>query len=165
MSSANAALAAQVGRLVDRIQILETVYSYCRHADLLDAAGMVAHFTDDCVVTFHDDGPRLHGREELLDRLSERLSTTLSGSHHVSNEELLFEENSTVTGHLYMYSWQRFVGHPRVPDVHRWGRYEMRFVRQGSGWRIARMRLLSAGEYGSHRIGEQLGKPWPPQFR
>lgn len=164
MSPENPALEAQVQRLVDRIQILETVYSYCRHADLLDPGAMVDRFTEDCVVTFHDDGPTLLGRKNLLDRLAARLSVTISGSHHVSNEELTFEEDASVTGHLYLYSWQRFEGHPRVPDVHRWGRYEMRFVNQDSGWRIQRMRLLSAGEYGSHRIGEQLGKPWPPRF-
>jgi ketosteroid isomerase-like protein len=158
------ALGAEVQRLVARTQILETVYSYCRHADLLDAPGMADHFTADCVVTFHHDGPTLRGREELQERLAARLSLTLSGSHHISNEELIFEESGAVTGHLYMYSWQRFEGHPKTPDVHRWGRYEMRFIEQAEGWRIQRMRLLSAGEYGSHRIGEQLHSPWPPQF-
>jgi ketosteroid isomerase-like protein len=125
---------------------------------------MADHFTDDCVVVFHDDGPTLRGRKELLDRLVARIAVTASGSHHVSNEELLFAADGSVTGYLYLYSWQRFKGHPGVPDVHRWGRYEMRFLRPAAQWRIQRMRLLSAGEYGSHRIGEQLGKAWPPQF-
>jgi ketosteroid isomerase-like protein len=157
------ALGSQVQRLVDRTQILELVHSYCRHADLLEAPRMVDHFTEDCVVTFHHDGPTLHGRQELLDRLAARLSVTISGSHHISNEELVFEDSGAVTGHFYMYSWQRFEGYPQASDVHRWGRYEMRFARQNGGWLIQRMRLLSAGEYGSHRIGEQLQTPWRPQ--
>src|SRR5438045_1399412 len=59
------ALAARVERLFARTQILETVHSYCRHADQLDASGMADHFTADCVVTFHHDGPTLRGQMPL----------------------------------------------------------------------------------------------------
>jgi len=122
---------------------------------------MVESFTEDCVVIFHDDGPRLEGREAFKRRLEERLGRTVSGSHHVSNEELIFEAADRVRAHLYLYSWQRFDGFPSTADVHRWGRYEMDFVNDGAAWRIKYMRLLSAGEYGSPRIGEHFGKQWP----
>jgi ketosteroid isomerase-like protein len=156
---------ALLRRLHDRVSILETLYRYCRHADQLDPAGMAALFTEDCVLTFFRDGPTLRGRAAVQARLAERLAVTVSGSHHLSNEEVIFEGADAAKVHAYMYSWQRFLGWPGVSDVHRWGRYEVRLKHDDEGcWRISRMRLLSAGEYGSHRIGEHLGQPWPPEF-
>jgi len=152
---------ALLRRLHDRVSILETLYCYCRHADQLDPAGMAALFTEDCVLTFFRDGPTLRGRAAVQARLAERLAVTVSGSHHLSNEEVLFEGADAATVHAYMYSWQRFQGWPGVSDVHRWGRYGVRLVRRDGAWRISHMRLLSAGEYGSHRIGEHLGQVWP----
>ncbi|HET9694635.1 MAG TPA: hypothetical protein VFP48_09620, partial [Steroidobacteraceae bacterium] len=62
------------------------------------------------------------------------------------------------------YSWQRFKAHPVAADCHRYGRYELRVVRTSEGWKLSRLNLLSAGEYGGSRLGEQFGRPWPPQF-
>jgi len=62
-------------------------------------------------------------------------------------------------------SWRvRFTGFPVTADCHRWGRYENRFVRTPDGWRMDRLTLVSAGEYGGARIGEQLGRTFPPSF-
>jgi hypothetical protein len=125
-------LETAVQELKDRVDILETMYEYCRHADNLNPDGMVALFVDDCVANFvpGSDDYLLHGKAELT----------------------------------RMYSWQRFTGHPMTADCHRWGRYENRFLRTPDGWRIARLKLISAGEYGGARIGEQLGRPFPPTF-
>src|SRR5687767_2422216 len=111
-------LEAAVRRLQDRVAILETLYGYCRHADQLDAESMAALFTEDCVAAFHDDGPTLRSRPELQARLAERLAVTRSGSHHISNAELIFDGPDRVTAHAYMYSWQRFEGWPGISDVH-----------------------------------------------
>ena len=157
---------ATVKRLQDRVDIEEALYGYCRHADLLDAEGMAAYFTDDCVVAYvlPQTLPPFQGKGELLRFLREYFPNTVSSSHHVANVELLFDGADRVTAHTYMYSWQRFKGFPAAADCHRWGRYEIRLVRTASGWRISRMQLLSAGEYGGSRIGEQFGRPWPPSF-
>ena len=154
----------RIQRLVDRVDILETMYAYCRHADNLDAASMVALFTDDCIANFVPGGDVfiLRGKGPLTQMLSNALGATVSGSHHISNAELIFETPDRVVMHCYMYSWQRFAGFPVTADCHRWGRYENRFVRTPEGWRLDRLRLLSAGEYGGARIGEQLGRPFPP---
>ena len=156
-----------VRRLQDRVEIEELTYNYCRHADLLDGAGMAATFIEDCVTQFMPDsfdGAILYGRRALLDFLNMALGGTVSGSHHIANVELMFESDDVVIAHLYMYSWQRFTGFPVTSDCHRWGRYENRYVRTKDGWRFSHLRLISVGEYGGARIGEQLGRAFPPTF-
>lgn len=159
-------LETMVRRLQDRIDILETMHAYCRHADNLDGDAMSALFTQDCVTSFIPGGEDtvLRGRRALNDFLNMALGGTVSGSHHIANEELIFETPDRVILHCYMYSWQRFTGFPATADCHRWGRYENRFVRTAQGWRMDRLTLISAGEYGGARIGEQLGRPFPPKF-
>lgn len=159
-------LETMVRRLQDRVDILEAMHAYCRHADNLDGDAMAALFVEDCVANFIPGGEEtmLRGRRALNDFLNSALAVTVSGSHHIANEELIFETSDRVTLHCYMYSWQRFAGFPVTADCHRWGRYENRFVRTPDGWRMDRLRLISAGEYGGARIGEQLGRPFPPKF-
>lgn len=159
-------LEATVRELKDRVDILETMYEYCRHADQLNPAAMTALFVDDCVANFIPGGEEvvLRGKPALLGMLTAALDITVSGSHHIANVELKFETPDSVIFHGYMYSWQRFTGYPVTADCHRWGRYENRFVRTADGWRISHLKLISAGEYGGARIGEQLGRPHPPTF-
>jgi len=88
----------------------------------------------------------------------------MSSSHHITNVELLFDDPDKVTGHAYMYSWERFKSAPTTADCHRWGRYEFRVVRTKQGWRILRLALFSARELGGARIAEQFGRSWPPRF-
>ena len=155
-----------VRRLVDREDIRELLARYCRHADLLDAEGMAACFTDDCIVAYVPAAiaPPAHGKQELLGFLHAYFPNSASSSHYVTNVELHFETPDQAVATTYMYSWQRFKTHPITADCHRFGRYELRVVRTSEGWRLSRLNLLSAGEYGGSRLGEQFGRPWPPQF-
>jgi hypothetical protein len=159
-------LEAIVRELKDRVDVLETMHAYCRHADNLDGDAMAALFTDDCIASFVPGGEEtiLRGRAALNQFLNMALGGTVSGSHHIANEELIFDTPDRVVLHCYMYSWQRFTGFPATADCHRWGRYENRFVRTAAGWRMDRLTLISAGEYGGARLGEQLGRPFPPRF-
>ena len=164
-ATAPASLESQIRRLTDRVEILETMFAYCRHADQLNGVAMAALFVEDCEAQFiPGDDHVLLGRKALEGFLCGALAVTVSGSHHIANEELVFETPDQVILNCYMYSWQRFQGHPQTADCHRWGRYENRFVRTPDGWRMDRLRLHSAGEYGGARIGEQLGRPFPPRF-
>ena len=155
-----------IQRLQDRVDIQEILYGYCRNADLLNAEGMTAHFSEDCVAAYvpASMGAAIHGRRTLIGFLRGYLPNTLSSSHHMTNVELIFDTPDSVTAHAYMYSWERFKGFPATADCHRWGRYEFRLLRTAAGWRVSRLQLLSAGEYGGSRLGEQFGRPWPPQF-
>lgn len=157
---------ATVLELRDRVQITELMHVYCRHADNLDGVAMAELFVDDCIAQYvpGEGDTILRGRNQLTDMLTAALSNVISGSHHISNIEILFDDPDTATFCCYMYSWQRFDGYPSAADCHRWGRYENRFVRTAEGWKFSRLVLLSAGEYGGLRISEQLGRVFPPVF-
>jgi len=153
-------------RLTDRFDIHELLARYCRYADQLDAEGMAACFTDDCIVAYvpASMAPPARSKNELLRFLHEYFPSSVSSAHYITNVELLFDTSDRVTAHTYMYSWQRFKGFPAAADCHRYGRYEFLVVRTEAGWRFSRLNLLSAGEYGGARIGEQFNRPWPPRF-
>jgi SnoaL-like domain len=153
-------------RLQDRVDINELMARYCRYADQLDAEGMAACFTDDCIVAYVPASMAAPARskKELLGFLHAYFPSSVSSSHYITNVELLFDKPDQVTAHTYMYSWQRFKDYPAAADCHRYGRYEFRVARTAEGWRFARLTLLSAGEYGGARIAEQFNRPWPPNF-
>jgi hypothetical protein len=155
-----------IQRLSDRLDINELMARYCRHADLLDAEGMTACFTDDCVVAYvpASIAAPARSKKELLGFLRAYFPNSVSSTHYITNVELIFDTSDQVTAHTYMYSWQRFKSYPAAADCHRYGRYEFRIVRGAQGWRFSRLNLLSAGEYGGERIAEQFNRPWPPTF-
>ena len=157
-------LESQIRRLTDRAEILDFLYTYTRHADRLDPDAMVSLFTEDCVVSYIQTDPPMLGRDALYRMLSTYLPNTVSSIHYLANTQLLFDSDDVVTAQTYMYSWQRFKAYPAAADFHRWGQYELRIVRTPEGWRFTHMRLLNHGEYGGTKIGEQLGRPWPPIF-
>ncbi|MBI1181090.1 MAG: hypothetical protein GC201_11065, partial [Alphaproteobacteria bacterium] len=145
-----------------------TMYRYTRYADCFDAAAMAALFTEDCVCDFfagREPDKVTRDRQGLHDFLAEAMSQSVSSNHYISNVEIVFESADAAMFYAYMYSWQRFTGYPQMADCHRYGRYEMRAVRAGDGWRFSDLVLLSAGEYGGARIAEQIGRPWPPVFQ
>jgi hypothetical protein len=157
----------QIREIRDRTAIAELMHRYCRLADSDDGPGMVTLFTEDCRCDFyagHQPALEMAGRGQLLDQIQQSLTTVRSGSHYVSNMEIVFDGPHRAMLYCYMYSWQRFHDWPVRADCHRYGRYEMRAVRAADGWRFDRMRLVASGEYGGARIGEQLGRPWPPRF-
>lgn len=160
------AIDLEVDEIRDRLLLTEMMHAYCRHADTLDPAGMVALFTEDCVADFVD-GDEEHisrSRDDFAAWLETALEGVVTGSHHISNVEILFETPNRATFCCYMYSVQRWEDYPMHADAHRWGRYEIKAVRDGHGWKFAHLRLLSAIEYGGDRTSEQMGRPWPPAF-
>jgi hypothetical protein len=159
-------LEQKIQRLADRLDINELMARYCRHADVLDAEGMAACFTDDCVVAYvpASIAAPARSRKELLGFLHAYFPNSVSSTHYITNVELLFDTPDRVTAHTYMYSWQRFKGYPAAADCHRYGRYEFQILRTAQGWQFSRLNLLSAGEYGGARIAEQFNRPWPPTF-
>src|SRR5689334_17300529 len=81
-----------IRQLKDRVDILETLYAYCRHADNLDGKAMAELFVEDCVSQFiPGDEWVLNGRQALEKFLCDALAVTVSGSHHIANPELTFE--------------------------------------------------------------------------
>lgn len=144
--------------LYDRNDILEVMYRYCSAADRSEPAGMLECFLPDALISYIPDEPTMRGTAELSAMLNAFLGDVISGSHFITNPLFEFRGRDEALLGCYMYSWQRFRGYPGVSDVHRWGRYELRFVRIGGAWKISHLRLLSAGEYGGTRIAEQMGR-------
>jgi hypothetical protein len=151
-----------IDELFDRQDILELLYRYCSAADRNEPPGMLAAFVEDCVVSYVPDAEPMRGKAALGEMLRAFLGNVVSGSHYVTNPVFEFVGPGEALLGCYMYSWQRFTGYPALADVHRYGRYELRFVRTGEGWRITHLRLLSAGEFGGERIAEQMGRAATP---
>jgi hypothetical protein len=156
-------LESRLARVEARTEIIELMHSYCRHADRLDPPAMLAHFTDECRVSYVVGEPWMD-KVALADMLNTYLPNTVSSQHMITNEEIIFVSGDEAILHTYMYSWQRYRDFPMRSDTHRFGRYECRVIRSGAGWRFTHMLLVSAGELGEPRIAEQLGRPWPPAF-
>src|SRR6185312_8216675 len=94
-------------RLQDRVEIQELLARYCRHADQLDAQGMAACFTEDCIVAYVPPSiaAPARGKMELLGFLRNYFPNSASSAHYITNIELVFDEPGQVTAHTYMYSW------------------------------------------------------------
>jgi hypothetical protein len=56
-----------IRELKDRVDVLETMYAYCRHADQLNGDAMADLFVEDCASNFFAGRAEneLHGREAL----------------------------------------------------------------------------------------------------
>ena len=147
-----------IDELFDRMEILEAMYRYCSAADRNEPEGMIEIFVPDAVIDYIPDQPSIHGTAALSEMLHAFLGNVVSGSHYITNPLFNFKSPDEALLGCYMYSWQRFKGYPGEADVHRWGRYELRWVRTDDGWKINYLRLLSAGEYGGTRIAEQIGR-------
>lgn len=148
-------------RTEDRVAVQERKYAYCRFADALDAAGMVTIFTEDGTASYGPHLPVIEGRAALQAFYARALADVVSSSHHLSNVELDFLGPDRARLRCYLYSWQRFAG-KGVPDRHRWARYVDTWVRTPTGWRLAELVYVVAGEIGPDpqpRIGEHLGHP------
>ncbi len=154
----------RIKRMLDKTDILEIMYAYCDAADRNDPPNMIRFFSDDCTVNYVPDEPTWQSKEELSGHLNRFLGAVISGSHYIMNPRFTFVGDDEVLLACYMYSWQRFTGHPVLADAHRFGRYEVRFVRSGETWLITHMKLLSAGELGGSRIAEHMDRPYPPIF-
>lgn len=131
-------------RLGDRQEISDLLFHYCRSLDLNDREGVVAVFTEDCVVELYD-GPDgvTRGREEMRSRLPQRYSHLAATSHHLSNIQIDFESSARARAVSYLYAWHRFAD---SSEGEIWGRYHGVLERTEDGWRISRRRLCVAGQ-------------------
>jgi ketosteroid isomerase-like protein len=136
--------------LIDRHELEQLVYAYCRHFDDNEPDAVAALFTDDAVVDYGPEFPNIVGAAAIAGGiragLEERFAAT---SHHVSNIQIDFDGPDCATGVTYLYAWHRY--RDGSPDGELWGRYHHRFQRVAAGWRIAALRLTAAGAQDFHR--------------
>jgi ketosteroid isomerase-like protein len=141
---------AALQELLDRRELEELVFAYCRHFDLNEPELVAALFTEDALVDYGPEFPNIVGAAKIGETIAVGLEQTFEAtSHHVSNIQLVFDGPDRVTGHTYLYAWHRY--RDGSPDGELWGRYEHRFERTAAGWRIAGLRLTAAGAKDFHR--------------
>ena len=146
-----------VQRLMDHAEIIERKCSFARAADAGDAEAMVAFFTPGVTASYDPGAPAMEGRDVVHSWYADRLEGVLASSHHLSNFEIAFPHRDTAELRCYLYSWQRFEGHPERPDRHRWARYLDSWVRTDQGWLQSSLTCLGAGETPAtapERVGE-----------
>lgn len=153
-------------KVVDSEEIRRLKFAYCRAADALDVDGMLAVFTEDCVVDLSGGrGGAVTGLAAARDFYSGALGRFAVSSHHLSNMDVVFESDDVARMESYLYSWQRPKDYPAATDRHRWARYRDEFRRTSDGWRQTRLVCYVAGELtpdAVERFGETTGlPPWP----
>lgn len=159
-----ATLEERIQRLEDRAAIEECMYHYTNSCDNCDPEGMASCFTDTGILSWGDvyEG-QLEGRRAILESLQKMMGSATTGTHLITNMQILFETNDSALVHCYMHSWQCFKDYPRTSDCYTYGRYELQVVRDTDGqWRFQSFKLIMAGQQGGHRACEQYGRPWPP---
>ncbi|TQC46691.1 nuclear transport factor 2 family protein [Rhodococcus sp. WS4] len=150
--------------LVDAEEIRRLKYAYCRAADAMDAEGMLAVFTADCIVDLSGGlGDAVTGIDAAREFYSGALSKFTVSSHHLSNMDIVFESADTARMESYLYSWQRYKEYPERVDRHRWARYRDVFRRNAGGWKQSKLVCYVAGEITPEELergGETI--PLPP---
>ena len=137
-------------RLLDRREIEDLVYAYCRHFDRNEPELVAALFTDDATVDYGPEFPTIVGADAIGSTIAVGLERTFAAtSHHVSNLQIEFEGADAARGLTYLYAWHRY--RDGSPDGELWGCYEHRFARTAGGWRIASLVLRAAGTRDFHR--------------
>ncbi|MCU0907741.1 MAG: nuclear transport factor 2 family protein [Rhodobacteraceae bacterium] len=136
--------------LIDRTRIAEVIHAYCLRFDRAEPEAVAALFTDDAVVDYGPEFPALHGRAAILPAVAQGLATRFAAtSHHVSNLIVTFDGPDAADTLCHLYAWHRYRDGSRDGEL--WGQYAHRFIRTEQGWKIARLRLMTAGSDGFHR--------------
>lgn len=149
----------EVRRLLDKQALMECKHSYLRAADVCDPDRMVAGFADDFVASYVPGAPPTTTRSEIHAWYTQRLTTVVASSHHISNFEFEFDGQDRATTHSYLYSWQRFADHPTTADRHRFGRYTDTWERREDAWVQTSLTYRIAGELCNDavpRVGEHI---------
>ncbi|MEO1678632.1 MAG: nuclear transport factor 2 family protein [Pseudomonadota bacterium] len=136
--------------LIDRQDISDLIFAYCDHFDRGEAEDVIGLFAEDAVIDYGPDVPTMTGPAEFGPMIRRGLDEFFAAtSHHVSNVTVRFVGPDDATSMCYLYAWHRY--REDRPESELWGRYEHRFRRTTSGWRITRLVLKSAGTRAFHR--------------
>jgi enoyl-CoA hydratase len=136
---------AQVRLLLDRDQIQELLFAYCRYADVNDPAGLATCFTEDCVARY-GPGPPSIGSEARRLQAERDLALFDATSHHLSNVSIEHLDSDRAGAESVFYAWHRLAGSEEVWEL--WGRYRDVLMRTADGWRIAERTLLMTDQRG-----------------
>ena len=102
-------LEERIQRLEDRAAVEECMYHYTNSCDNCDPVGMASCFTDSGILSWGDvyEG-QLEGRQAILENLQKMMGSATTGTHLITNMQILFETKDSALVHCYMHSWQCF---------------------------------------------------------
>ena len=129
-------------RIVDRLQIEQTLINYCVCLDRMDLASLAGLFSEDCVVDYGDN-PNLRSRgPDGLAQSLERMWRWSRTSHHLSNVIVDFVDRDTAHCTSYVHAW-----HERADGSTAtiYGQYLDVLVRRSDRWLIHRRRMVMNG--------------------
>jgi len=137
--SGSDALAARLQALEDVEAVKQTMYRYWRCLDdKLSDAELRECFTEDVVGDYGMPGWQAHGRDELLRFLTPERRPAMQLSHGGHNPEVELQDATTARGRFRLHDWVTLDGRTTMRGF---GRYDVRFVKQGGAWRISRLEL------------------------
>lgn len=143
-------LGQTVQQLIDREAITGLIHAYCYNFDRNQPDAVAALFAPDAVVDYGPETPDLVGVPAIRTAIAAGLTNIFAAtSHHVSNIVIRFDGPDTATSVCYLYAWHRY--HSGAPDGELWAQYHHSFLRDATGWRIARLDLKAAGTKDFHR--------------
>ena len=142
--------ARSLAGLLDKAEIADLIHAYCYHFDRAEPELVCALFTDDAVIDYGPDVPKMVGADEFGPMISRGLSDLFAAtSHHVSNIVIRFDTSDAARSVSYLYAWHRYQDSGEVSEL--WGQYHHDFRRTDAGWRILRLVLRAAGMKDFHR--------------
>ncbi|MGM9661692.1 MAG: nuclear transport factor 2 family protein [Oscillospiraceae bacterium] len=152
-------------RLEDRESICEALYHYANSTDTCDPDGQASCFAEHGVLKWGDNFKDWYvGREQIREHFRAAKGAVMTGTHLITNVQILFESDDSAIVHAYFYAWQHFKDYPRKSECHTLGRYEAQVIREDDGeWRFQSFYVVTAAQQGGYRGCEQFTRPWPPR--
>ena len=143
------------GDMADRDQIVQLTIDYCWALDTGAWDDLRSVFTPDATTDLGRGGQ--NGIEEIIQRVSSALGHLDDSQHMVSNHQLSFDENTdgaddTATGRCYLQAQHIRRGTPGGELYMVGARYEDRYVRTDSGWRISYRRIVNMWTEGNEDV-------------
>ncbi|PJI89483.1 nuclear transport factor 2 family protein [Sphingomonas koreensis] len=120
-------------RIVDRLQIEEQLYLYCRAIDRIDMALLASVFHPDAII---DKGDGAVPVADFIATVAARHPGVPRASHMVANHLIEFTAADTAFVESWCLAVEQHRGTPAVDRIYR-VRYGDSFARGDGGWRIA----------------------------
>jgi hypothetical protein len=134
----------ELGRLLDRQEIVDQMHAYARWVDLNRPEQVAALFVEDCRLN-HGPGEDgwFGGRQKIVDWLRSSLAPYSATNHTISNIEIEFVRADEANAMSYVQAWHAFAD--GRPASVLYGRYHDVWVRTTEGWRVRERRFKVAG--------------------
>jgi len=131
--------AATLQRLVDRLDIQDTLTKYAATIDVKDFVGLRTCFADDATAIYDVDSDLLQGADEILAWLADAIAQ-LDWQHHMISIYGVDIDGDEATALIYLLSHQTVIGVPNETRMMT-SRYHNKLSRRDGRWLISDLRL------------------------